>query len=267
MSRLVLVLLAQLALPGGHSLPVSPASAPSWHEKRLGREGTSGVIVAVLDNASCEGASLSRSFTDDAAGTEHGWFVHQFVRSVIVGETWCLNVGGDSKALFAALDYLAGKAREGSRVVAVSAVCSFDTPDGQWAKAFTKAMDAGVVVVAAAGNNGKDSGERGPGWTCPAPCGIPGVICVSAVDQYGELYELSSYGERVDVAAPGVGLTATRKNGVAATVSGTSFAAPVAAGMVARFWGTNPTLKAKDVRTAYIRYCSDQAKRKGVPAK
>jgi serine protease len=61
--------------------------------------------------------------------------------------------------------------------------------------AVTAARDAGVIVVAAAGNSGDE--------TVCYPAGYQGVVSVAAVDGHAERAPYSSYGVSVDVAAPG----------------------------------------------------------------
>ena len=61
--------------------------------------------------------------------------------------------------------------------------------------AVSKAIDAGVVVVAAAGNTGK----RG----VSSPASIEGVIAVSAIGPDSKLAPYSSYGPEIAIAAPG----------------------------------------------------------------
>ena len=63
------------------------------------------------------------------------------------------------------------------------------------AQAVAQAIDQGVTVVAAAGNE-----EHGP---VNYPAALPGVIGVSATDYFDELAYYSNIGEEIDLAAPG----------------------------------------------------------------
>lgn len=63
------------------------------------------------------------------------------------------------------------------------------------ATAVKKAQDRGVLVIAAAGN----SGREGVGY----PAALPGVIGVSATGPHDELAPYSTWGEGVDISAPG----------------------------------------------------------------
>jgi subtilisin family serine protease len=84
-------------------------------------------------------------------------------------------------------------------------------------EAIVNAYNAGVVIVAAAGNT---SG------TVSYPAAYPEVIAVSATDQNNQIASFSSRGPEVDLATPGVDIYSTYKGQSYATLSGTSMAAP-----------------------------------------
>ena len=126
-------------------------------------------------------------------------------------------------------------------------------------EAFDRARAAGVVIVAAAGNEATN--------TPVYPAAYPGVIAVSAVDIDNQLAWYSSFGSWVDVAAPG-GDTSRDVNGdgkpdgVLSTsasdgggtlvndytfLQGTSMAAPHVAGVVALMKSVAPNLTPQDV--------------------
>jgi bacillopeptidase F len=100
---------------------------------------------------------------------------------------------------------------------------------------------AGIVPVFAAGNNGL--GSMG------SPASYPEAIAVGATDGRDEVAPFSSRGPspidegmKPDVAAPGVLVRTSTLNGAYFPYTGTSFAAPVAAGIAALLLQANPGL-------------------------
>ncbi len=87
------------------------------------------------------------------------------------------------------------------------------------------AWDKGVVVVAAAGNSGTSS----PIY----PAYYANCIAVAATDREDNLASWSSFGDWVDVAAPGVLIFSTTNDGSYGRRSGTSMASPHVAGLAA----------------------------------
>jgi subtilisin len=129
--------------------------------------------------------------------------------------------------------------------------------DGGLRQAICESVAAGVTYVVAAGNSSIDAAGF-------VPAAYPEVITVSAmVDTDGEPGGLggctfliycddgfaffSDYGSIVDVAAPGVNIYSTWKNGGYQTSDGTSMAAPHVAGMAALVRAANPALTPADV--------------------
>ena len=100
--------------------------------------------------------------------------------------------------------------------------------------AVTRAYNAGIIEVVAAGNSGPGAN------TVAYPGAYPEVIGVAATDSTDAVPSWSSRGPQIDIAAPGVNVYSTYKNGGYATLSGTSMATPHVAGAVALRLFTHP---------------------------
>jgi hypothetical protein len=94
--------------------------------------------------------------------------------------------------------------------------------------ACSAAYAAGVLLVAAAGNEGASG--------VIYPAAYDSVIAVSATDSSDAIAGFSSVGPQVELAAPGVAITSTYKNGGYAIGDGTSMACPHVAGVAALVW-------------------------------
>ena len=113
----------------------------------------------------------------------------------------------------------------------------------------TYVRSKGALLVWAAGNsNVSMSGSR-----------EDSVIVVGASDQNDARASFSNYGTLVDVFAPGVGIVTTSRAGTASysSVSGTSFACPITAGLCALIWSRNPSLTPAEVEAILRNSCTD----------
>lgn len=129
--------------------------------------------------------------------------------------------GGSADAIARALAWLA---QSGAPVINISLV----GPPNILLEAAIKALIArGHVVVAAVGNDG-------PAAPPLYPAAYPGVVAVTGVDPRRRVLPEASRGTHVDFAAPGSDMAAAGLDGGFVAVRGTSFAAPLAAGLLAR---------------------------------
>lgn len=139
-------------------------------------------------------------------------------------------------AILAALDWAVG---EGVQIVNMSFVGPKNELLGA---ACAKARARGVVLVAAAGNNG-------PGAPYGYPAAFPGVMAVTATDSRDGLMQQANRGAYVYIAAPGVDLVAPIGGGQD-LVTGTSFASAVVAGAVANLLRGDPNLSVDQLEKA-----------------
>jgi subtilisin family serine protease len=111
--------------------------------------------------------------------------------------------------------------------------------------AFGAAATAGVIAIASAGNEAVNS-DTVPSY--PAGFDLANIVSVGASDGADQLAGFSNYGATsVDFVAPGVGIYSTIADGNYGTFSGTSTAAPLAAGAVALLKASEPTLTTGEI--------------------
>ncbi|MFF1689405.1 MULTISPECIES: type VII secretion-associated serine protease mycosin [unclassified Streptomyces] len=115
-------------------------------------------------------------------------------------------------------------------------------PDQRLQDAVNSALDAKIVVVASAGNDGLDGKEQ---KTYPAS--FHGVLAVAASDRNNERAAFSQQGDFVGVAAPGVDMVSTVPGGGHCSDNGTSFSAPYVAGVAALVKAKHPDWTAAEV--------------------
>jgi subtilisin family serine protease len=113
-------------------------------------------------------------------------------------------------------------------------------PDGsdELRDAIAYATSRDVLVVASAGNTGDTTPQY--------PAAYDGVVGIAAASAGGELADWSSRGSWVDVTAPGCS-TLPMVVGTYAWACGTSFAAPLAAGMAALARSADPAAPAASI--------------------
>ncbi len=101
-------------------------------------------------------------------------------------------------------------------------------------RAVIDAYNKGVVLVAASGNDHSNQIEN-PGY-------MKEVIAVNGTTSAGALAGWSNYGMVTDISAPGNSILSTMPGSRYGTMSGTSMAAPVVAGVAALVLDANPNL-------------------------
>ena len=177
--------------------------ASSWNDDNGHGSHVAGIIGAVDNSIGAIGASPAANLYAIKVLDRRG---SGYLSDVIDGVDWAIG--------------------SGMNVINLSLGC--DCPSESLHDAVARARDAGIVVVAAAGNSG---------GSVLYPAAYPEAIAVAAVDSSGVAPYWSSRGPEVDLAAPGKSIYSTYKGTGYATLSGTSMAAPHVAGAAALMLG------------------------------
>jgi subtilisin len=142
----------------------------------------------------------------------------EFLNGKVLGDSG----SGSSLGIASGIDWAV---EGGADVISMSLGSS--APDSRIRAAVQRAVARGVIVIAAAGNEGPGEGTVG------FPGGFPECVCVASTNSVGQVSRYSSRGPRVDIAAPGESIRSTYPGGRYAVLSGTSMATPQIAGIAA----------------------------------
>ena len=234
-----------------------------------------GVVVAVLDTG-CDSEhrdlkpqilkamdfTASRSGTSDING--HGSHCAGVVLAaenqtgmvgvapearLLVGKVLGDKGSGSSSGIARGIDWAVS---EGADVISMS--LGGPAPDPYTQAAVKRAAEAGVIVCAAAGNEGPRPGTVG------YPGGYPECVCVGAVDEGLNTAGFSSRGNQLLVAAPGVNIRSCYPGDRFATMSGTSMATPYVAGVAALWCAAHPEVRKADRPAAFRKALQETAR-------
>jgi subtilisin len=167
-----------------------------------------------------------------------------------------------SGAIIAGIDWVAGRKKGDNGLPVDFAAANFSissadsnntcsSPANATHAAICGVVDAGVVFVMAAGNDGREKVPYPVGLSVSAIADFDGKGGASSsstcrTDEDDTLANFSNYGAMVRIAAPGVCIRSTWNNGGYNTISGTSMAAPHVTGAVALYLHVNPSKTAKN---------------------
>ena len=179
---------------------------------------------------------------------------------MISGKFLDVDGSGTSFDAAAALDYLVDlKGRHGLNIVAANNSWGGEAYSETLYQAVVRAADAGIVFVAAAGNEGMntDTSPHYPSnYSTLAAAGYEAVISVASLDRWGQRSPFSNYGATtVDIGAPGGDIVSTLPHGGGmdyGSFSGTSMATPHVTGAVALYKAMHPNASASQIRSAIL---------------
>jgi hypothetical protein len=121
------------------------------------------------------------------------------------------------------------------------------------------ALGKGVLLVAPAGDDAEGSG------IVNYPAAYPGVLAVGAIGRTRQLASFSSRRPYTSLTAPGVSLTAAAPPDSYGTISSTSLASGIVAGVAALIMSRFPHLTVTQVTQALIESTANAADRRGLP--
>ena len=223
-------------MESGEATPAGPAQPGTMPAPRA-----SAIKVGLIDGGVQKAHAVFHDTTIHEHGcvgsipSEHG----TAVASLIVGQAQDFHGAAAGAELYAAdvycglatggavdavADAFGWMSREHVPVINISLV---GPPNGLLEQIVRIVTARGHIVVAAVGNDG-------PSAPPLFPAAYPGVIGVTGVDAKEHVLVEACRGNHVDFAAPGADMSAAALQGGYALVRGTSFAAPIVAGLLAQ---------------------------------
>jgi serine protease len=230
--------------------------------------GSTSVIVAVTDDAiqtthpdltgnMIAGRDVANNDNDPnpPAGTNsignHGTHVSGTVSSVTNNGTGVASIGWKVKimpvkigrdsdgALTAGYEGITWAYQNGAHVVNASWGGAGTSTYGQ--NVVNNAHNAGTLVIAAAGNDGVE--------TKFYPAAYTNVIAVASTTTNDSKSSFSQYGTWIDISSPGSSIRSTTKNSSYGSMSGTSMASPLVAGLAGLMKSVNMNLTPAQIKS------------------
>ena len=158
---------------------------------------------------------------------------------------------GTTKAAIEAINYAIDRKKHGVNIRVINASWGSTRGSKALEDAIRAAGDAGILFVAAAGNNGTDNDKR-PHY--PSNYDLPNVVSVAALDRTDTLTSFSNFGVKtVHIAAPGKDILSTWLGDQYREASGTSMAAPQVSGVAALIVAGSPRISVAKLRERLLK--------------
>jgi thermitase len=262
-------------VPPADTIPNDPwYGAWQWHLAKISSPaawsvttGSNSIVIAILDtgvdgshedlaNKLVAGRNIYNGNSDTADIAGHGTNVAGVAAAIsdnlkgVASICWACKImpirvtDPNSLASYSNLaSGLTWAADHGARVANMSFIASDSATVRSAAQYF---QSKGGVVTSSAGNY----------TTFSSAPDNPYILTVSAMNQSDSLSDFSNYGNNIDLAAPEGGYT-TAKGGGYIYAGGTSFAAPIVAGVAALVLSVNPNLSGPQVQDIMKRNSDD----------
>jgi thermitase len=256
-------------------IPNDPYYPNGWHLPKIGSPAAwdssqgSGITLAILDSGvdgkhpdlaakMVSGWNFydNNSNTSDVYG--HGTKVAGAAAAITNNSTGVAGVAGQTKIMPIRItdtngwgtwsgiaNGLTWAADRGVRIANISFLGVTSSSSARSAAQYLK--DKGGLVVVSGGNTGKQESYTN----------TTTMIVVTATDTNDIRASWSSYGDYIDLAAPGVGIWSTINGNGYGSVSGTSFSSPVTAGVIALMMAANGEMINTDIEQTLFSTAKD----------
>jgi len=238
-----------------------PDNIPQYKDDELGQiDDLHGFDATVIDAI---GSSGRQPLIDDPMDDNgHGTHCAGIIGAVgnngigVTGVNWNVKImplkflgrggTGSTEKAIEAINYAIDRKKAGVNIRVISASWGSTSNSRALKDTIKAAGDAGILFVAAAGNDGSDT-DSWPHY--PSSYKLPNLISVAAVDRNDALTSFSNFGVKtVDLAAPGKDILSTWLGNEYREVSGTSMATPYVSGVAALIIAQSPNITVKDLR-------------------
>ena len=158
---------------------------------------------------------------------------------------------GSTTDAIEAINYAIDRKKHGVNIRIISASWGSTAKSKALEDTIRAAGDAGILFVAAAGNDGSNNDSR-PHY--PSNYDLPNVISVAALDRADNLASFSNFGGKsVHIAAPGKDIISTWLNDTYREASGTSMATPYVSGVAALIIAGEPKITVAKLRERILK--------------